>query len=230
MSVRDLKAINVLNYNENTFVISTKNDGYALPPASNGNPSILPLTFDEISYINSNSEVFKSGLLRFPEEIEEEIYNELKISGWESILSNKDIENIILNPSIEGLTKIISIQNVANFDRVKGIFTRLKNEKIHDISIRVEGLIKERDSELRKGIRKSNIIVKKSDTEKLIAMDEVNSLKEQNKALQEQMDQMQKMLEQMMTKRATTAEVVDGSKTQEKKSTTPKKAGRPAKK
>lgn len=224
MKVREMKAINILNFNENTVVISTKNDGYSLSPASNGVPSILPLTFDEISYINSNSEVFKTGILRFPEDIEEEVYNELKITNWKEILTNEDIENCILNPSIEGLTKIINIKTVANFERVKGAFTRLKNEKTHDISMRVEDIIKNRDTELRRGIRNSGIIIKVADTEKLIPMDEVNSLKEQNKALEEQMLKMQKMMEQMMAVQSENISNKNENKTVEQE---PKKAGRP---
>ena len=49
MTINENKLINVLNYNDNIVVVSTKTDGYAMQPASNGNPSILPLTFDEIS-------------------------------------------------------------------------------------------------------------------------------------------------------------------------------------
>ena len=228
MIVREMKTINVLNYNENMVVVSTKTDGYAMQPA-NGNPSILPLTFDEIAYINSNSEIFKTGLLRFPEELQKEIYEELKISDWENILTNEDIREIILNPSIGGLTKIISIKNIANFERVKGIFTSLKNEKIHDISMRIEDIMKERDSELRKGIRNSEIIIKAKDTQKMIALDEVNDLKDQNKSLQEQMLQMQKMMEQMMSMQSASV-VTNESVSEEKPKTEVKKAGRPSKK
>jgi len=227
MSIKELKSINVLNYNDNTVVISTKTDGYAIASASDGNASILPLSFDEIAYINSNSEAFKAGLLRFQEDIQEEIYDELKIVNWKDILTNVDIENIILNPSIDGLSRIIEIKNVANFERVKGAFTKLKNTKNYDISMRVEDILKERDSELRRGIRNSEIIIRKADTEKMVAMDEVNSLKEQNNVLQDQMLQMQKMMEQMMTMQSAKTDTVKEN-VEETKPDTPKKAGRPS--
>jgi len=228
MNVRELKSINVLNYNEFTVVVTTKTDSYALPPASDGNPSLLPLTFDEISYINSNSEVFKTGILRFPKEYEEVIYTELKILDWKEILSNDEIKDIILNPTVEGLSKILKIQNIANFERVKGIFVKLKNENKYDISMRVEDLIRERDAELRAGIRNSKIIIRKSDTMKMVSTDEVNSLKEQNKLLQEQLNQMQKMIEQMMKTQVVSQELTQENENETK--TERKKVGRPSNK
>ena len=232
MSVREMKTINVLNYNDGTIVVSTKNDGYSLPPASNGVPSTLPLSFDEIFYINSNSEIFKTGLLRFPEELEEEIYSELKISDWKNILTNEDIENYILNPTIDGLNKILAVKNIANFERIKGVFTVLKNQKTHDISMRVEDLIKARDLELRKGIRNTEIKIQAKDTEKVIPMDEVNSLKEQNQALQEQMLQMQEMMKHMMSmQNNSNGESTESEKAKEELKEEPKKKpGRPASK
>lgn len=198
MSVRELKAINVLNYNDNVVIVSTRDAGYSISHANNGSPSILPLTFDEIAFINSNSEVFRTGILRFQEDLEEEIYEELKITNWKDILTNKDIEEIILNPTIKGLKSIIKIQNTANFDRVKGIFTGLKNENVHDISMRVEKIIKARDAELRRGVRNTEIQIQAKDTKREVAYDEVNELKEQNSALQEQMLEMQNMIKEMM--------------------------------
>lgn len=198
MSVRELKAINVLNYNDNVVIVSTRDAGYSISHANNDSPSILPLTFDEIAFINSNSEVFRTGILRFQEDLEEEIYEELKITNWKDILTNKDIEEIILNPTIKGLKSIIKIQNTANFDRVKGIFTGLKNENVHDISMRVEKIIKARDAELRRGVRNTEIQIQAKDTKREVAYDEVNELKEQNSALQEQMLEMQNMIKEMM--------------------------------
>lgn len=190
MSIRDRKSINVLNYNDNTIIISTKTDGYAIPPCSNDVPSTLPLTFDEIAFVNSHSDVFKTGLLRFEDGLEKEVYDELKIVNWKSILTNGEIENILLNPSVDGLSKIVAITNVADFDRVRCAFTRLKNAKTYDVSMRVESIVNERDSELRRGVRNTGILIKASDTEKMIQVEDVNELKAQLKAMQEMMNQM----------------------------------------
>ena len=43
--IKDMKTINVLNYNSSTVVISTKHDSYAIEPAiDSDNPTILRLT------------------------------------------------------------------------------------------------------------------------------------------------------------------------------------------
>ena len=55
MPIKEMKTINVLNYNENIVVVSTKHDSYAIEPANNSDNPYLPLTLEEILYINGNS-------------------------------------------------------------------------------------------------------------------------------------------------------------------------------
>ena len=230
MSIKDMKTINLLNYNENVVVVSTKHDSYAIEPAINSEtPTILPLTLDEILYINGNSYAFKTGLLRFPEDIEKEMYEDhLRIPNWKDLLTVKDMENIILRPTVDGLTKLVNIKDSGIFDRVRGVFTRLKNTTDNDISLRVEGIIKTRADELRKGIRNSAIIIKAKDAVSSVSTEEVDTLKEQNAALQEQMAQMQKMMEQMLSAQNSSVNTSNTSESKET-ATAPKKPGRPKK-
>ena len=231
MSIKEMKTINVLNYNENIVVVSTKHDSYAIEPATNSdNPTILPLTLEEILYINGNSAAFKTGILRFPKEIEKEMYEDyLRIPNWEDLLTIQDIEKIILHPTIEGLTKIINIKDTGMFDRVRGVFVRLKNTNDDDISLRVEKIIQARLDELRRGVRNTEIIIKAKDTVAPIATEEVDELKEQNKLLQEQMANMQKMMEQMMSMQTNTTPSAEKEKTDKEEEKVAKKPGRPKK-
>ena len=233
MSIKEMKTINVLNYNENIVVVSTKHDSYAIEPANNSdNPTILPLTLEEILYINGNSGAFKTGILRFPEDIEQEIYEDyLRIPHWKDILTVKQIENIILHPTVEGLTKLVNIKDTGVFDRVRGVFVRLKNTTNDDISMRVEKLINARGDELRRGIRNTAITVKAKDAVSNIPNEEVDALKEQNKALQEQMANMQKMMEQMMAMQSVNTQTPNEEKKVVETEETPvfKKAGKPKK-
>ena len=64
--------------------------------------------------------------------------------------------------------------SIRNGEFLGELVSQDKNTKSYDISMRVEDILKERDSELRRGIRNSEIIVRKADTEKMVAMDEVN--------------------------------------------------------
>lgn len=211
MLIKDMKTISVLNPNQNIVVVSTKHDSYTMESASDSNnPTILPLTLDEILYVNGNSAAFKSGILRFDKEIEQEMYEEyLKIPNWKDLFNITDIENIILHPTIDGLTKLVTIKDSGIFDRIRGVFVRLKNTTDNDISLRVENIISTRSDELRRGIRNSQIVIKAKDAISVIPSEEVDALKEQNKNLQEQMDNMQKMMKQMMDKQNSTKETVD---------------------
>ena len=142
----------------------------------------------------------------------------------------KQIENIILHPTVEGLTKLVNIKDTGVFDRVRGVFVRLKNTTNDDISMRVEKLINARGDELRRGIRNTAITVKAKDAVSNIPNEEVDALKEQNKALQEQMASMQKMMEQMMAMQSVNAQTPNEEKKDaETEETLVKKAGRPKK-
>lgn len=230
--VKDMKNINVLNYNESIVTVNTKHDGYKIEAGEENNPSILPLTLDEILYINANSNAFKTGLLRFPEEIEKEMYEDyLKIPTWESFLKPSDIKDIILNPTVDGLNKLISIKDSVSFDRVKAVFIKLKNTTDYDISMRVEDIINNRSLELRRGIRNSAIVIKAKDAAKRIVSEDVDALRKQNELLQTQMLEMQKMMQEMMNNQSHT--IAQNAESNVEIATTDKepvkKAGRPKK-
>lgn len=228
--IKDMKTINLLNYNENVVVVSTKHDSYAIEPAIDSEtPTILPLNLEEILYINGNSAAFKSGILRFPEDIEKEMYEDyLRIPNWRDLLTIKEMEDIILRPTMEKLVKLVGIKDVGTFDRLRGVFTRLKNTTNSDISMRVERIINARSDELRRGIRNTEIVIKPKDTASVIQNEEVDALKEQNIALQEQMTQMRELMEKMLASQSSnTAPVSDGDN--EAKEEPVKKPGRPKK-
>lgn len=225
--IKDMKTINVLNYNSSTVVISTKHDSYAIEPAiDSDNPTILPLTLDEILYANANSMAFKSGILRFPEDIEKEMYEDyLRIPNWESLLTIKQIENIILHPTMEGLTKLVSVKDSGIFDRIRGVFIRLKNTTNDDISLRVENIIEARGNELRNGIRNTQIVIKARDAVSSVSTDEVDGLKKQNEVLQNQLNEMQAMMAEFLASQ----KKVNENAVESEKSVVKKKPGRPAK-
>lgn len=229
MAINENKLINVLNYNDNPVAIKTHQREYLCQPQENGQPSITPLIFAEIQSLNGNSNAFKIGTLRFPEDIEEKVYEEIRIADWREILKNEDIENIILNPSLDGLTKIISIKNVALFERVRGIFFSLKNTNQYDISTRVEKIINARYKELCNRKIKTDIILTPKDTSTSVPSEDVNALKEQNEIMKAQMETMQKMMEQMMAMQTQNInEEIQNIDSETDKTPKPKKAGRPS--
>jgi len=212
----------VLNYNEFKVIAPTSTRTYKLEPAQDGVPTLDNLPFSDIEYINSHSNAFRTGLLFFKKEQQEEIYKELKIFDWENILTNKDIENILLHPTIEGLQKIIDITDDVTFERVRGLLIKIKNSNEFDLSHRVIRLVEDRHKELQRRITKSQIEIRQRDATNpnTINSEEVDSLKSQ-------LAEMQKMMAEMI---ANQNKGVNDTAEDDKEESTPvkKPAGRPS--
>lgn len=152
-------------------------------------PSTYPFTLSEIQHINNTTPCIKNGTLIPHDECKEFVYETLRVTDWKSILTNKDIETIILNPTADGLQSIIDITDSQYFDRVYGVFLGLKNADA-PITANVMNLITKRYDELLHGIRKTEITVRKVDVPKNITPDveemksEIQQLKELIAAMQ----------------------------------------------
>ena len=172
----------VINYGRSPVCVASRTQSMKIPGADGNTPAEQPLSLDEIVEINSMCGAFKLGLLRFEDEYEEEIYDLLRIRDWRDILTDKQIEDILLHPTMDSLQKIVDIKDPLSFDRVRGIYTGLKSVAA-DIPGKVDMVINERARELAKKITTSKIqlVPKKEENS------EVEALKEQMARMQEQM-------------------------------------------
>ena len=227
--------INVLNYNENRVSLMVSPDkAYSFDPSIDGvTPTVIPLTMDEVKYGN-NSNAFKNGTLFFEERQEADVYEALNISNWKDILKNKDIRNIMLHPTYDGLSKILAIEDGTMFERVRGVYHKLLSEGTHDISVRVEQIIQTRYKELINGHTKTAIrLTRKDFSNDALTHAEVSELKKQNAALQDQVAKLQEMVESMAASKAGCNDAAPhgGDKTAPTKNANAsnKKRGRPAK-
>ena len=230
MSNLDTQNINVLNYNENEVFVDSAKEHYKFNASRDGKtPSIIPMTLCELQYICTNTDVIVTGWLTFDDNLKEEIFKELRVPNWKDILTNEDIEKILMHPTIEGLQKLIDIENQTYFDRVRIIMFKLINNGI-DITTKVSRIVEQRYNELRKRQRISSISLTKKDTQ--VSSDEVKILSEQNASLQNQLNEMKKIMEQMMAAQAEGTTVVDVSSENKNTEVYPvkKRAGRPPKK
>ncbi|RHP47056.1 hypothetical protein [Clostridium sp. AF32-12BH] len=226
MSKLDTQNINVLNYNENEVFVDSSKEHYKFNASRDGKtPSVVPMTLNELQYIASNTDVIVTGWLTFDEDVKEEVFKELRIANWKDILSNSDIEEILLNPTLDGLQKIVDIENQTYFDRVRIAMFKLNSEGI-DVSNKVVRIVNQRYDELRKRQRHSSIVLTKKDTQNYATPDEVKELSAQNASLQAQIEEMRKMMEQMMTSQNSNAAPTSES---EPATTTTRKTGRPKK-
>lgn len=229
MSKYNAQDINVLNYNENTIFVSGAKEQYKFAPSRNGKiPTVVPIPMNELQYIASNTNVITTGWLTFEEDEKEGIYKELRIPNWKEILTSEDIISILTKPTMEGLQRIIDIENESYFDRVRITMLKLMNDGV-DITTKVSNIVNQRHDELQRRQRKSKIVLTKKNT--YVSADTVRELSEQNASLQNQLDEMKKMMEQMMAMQtASHAETKTENKEESVKEETPKKAGRPPKK
>lgn len=187
-------------------------------------PTIIPLTLDEIRYAN-NGTAFRTGALEFPEDIEDDLYNDLRIDKTK-VLKIKEIRDILLNPTKEGIIKIISIPSLSDFDRVRGQFQKLKSEG-YRLTLDMANVIDTRTRELFNNQIKSNISVDDADV--------VAPSNKKVEELEQQLAEMKALLLQMnASKQEDKKEVVDtaSTKTEEVKTvakSTRKSPGRPRK-
>lgn len=227
----------VLNYNGSPVAVSTRHESYIIPGGSSESPSSMPLSVDEIVQINSNSNVFKMGLLWFEEEVQEELYKECRIRNWENILRDKEIEDIILHPTLEKLEKLLSIENEQYFERCYGIYIGLKNSN-HSIKQNVENVMLARRKELRNRKYKTGILLTKKETN-IVSEEALKETQEQNVKLTKEVDELKAMVAQLLAAQQNSASATAETKPAEdsdKTETTdivqePKKAtrGRPKK-
>ena len=170
---------------------------------------------DEIKYVN-NSKVFKNGILEFPSDLEDELYEVLRIDK-DKVLKFNEIRDILLNPTKDGLTKILSITSLSDFDRVRGQFQKLKYDG-YRLTLDVADLIDKRTKELFNNKIKSDVMIEKID------MESTN---------QKRVDELERQLEEMkaMLAQALATKTVAISENVEEKSKTPvkKSPGRPKK-
>ena len=170
---------------------------------------------DEIKYVN-NSKVFKNGILEFPSDLEDELYEVLRIDK-DKVLKFNEIRDILLNPTKDGLTKILSITSLSDFDRVRGQFQKLKYDG-YRLTLDVADLIDKRTKELFNNKIKSDVMIEKIDMES----------KNQKRVdeLERQLEEMKAMLAQAL---ATKTVAISENVEEESKTPVKKSPGRPKK-
>lgn len=217
-----MKHISVLNYNANSICVTVAGKSVAIEPSVDGEPSTLPLTLDEIKYVN-NSKAFKSGLLEFQEDVEDELYDELRIDKTK-VLKLREIRDILINPTKEGLIKIISITSLSDFDRVRGQFQKLKYDG-YKLTLDIADIIDRRTKELFDNQIKSSIQIGDAD---IVSTSENKRVTE----LEKQIAEMKMLIEQsMVLQNKQDVELNKEEKTSIINNTTIKKSpGRPPKK
>lgn len=183
----------VLNYCSSPVAINTRHESHLIEKGSRDNPSSQLFTFDEILQINSSSPVFKIGLLRFEKEFEEDLYEELRIRDWKDILTDEELEDIILHPTIETLSKILAIENELYFERAYGVYIGLKNAS-YPITKNVETVMAARRKEFKNKKYKTTISLEKKKDEDVVREAALAEEVKKREALEEKLASMEAMI------------------------------------
>lgn len=185
--VMEKKFIDVLNCDDNVVTISSLNGkGYTFEPGSVEEPCVIPIPPEEIMYMNSTCSAFKNGVLRFRPEEQNEVFKAIGVKG-DDVLFVEDIDEAILNPTVENLQRMIDIKDGAQFERIRGRFYRMTNAG-EDLSTKVKRLIDERYKELRAGKRNSELSV-------VPATKPVDNVQTELEAAKSQLAEMQKQMQ-----------------------------------
>jgi len=222
MAIQKEKTYLVFNYCNSPVGVATRTDSFIINGAEDGVPTSMAFTIDELQQINNNSKVFKTGRLRFEADYEKEIYEVLRIHNWESILTNTQIEEKILNSNTENIKDLTEIEDARYFNRIYGIFIGLRNAGL-DISSKMETALMTRYRELVNP--KFKLERKKADESSV----NVSQLKSENEAMKEQIAEMQKMMEQFKSMMSNQTENVKSEQNAEQKAKPNDKSTKPTK-
>jgi hypothetical protein len=154
----------VLNYYDYPrYLPSMDGLGYKINGQVDGDAGFEFVTFNDIRVINQKSEAFRNGTLEFAEDIKDDLYKELRIDvNNNNYFTRKMIEDIILDPNDEKITKIVNITSKDTMDNFRRILVKLTNDNEYDISNRVREYIDAREYELNNKITKSKLPIPKS--------------------------------------------------------------------
>ena len=187
---RGREDIGVYNWGSSVVCIHTKNDDYSVEAEKDGQPGFVSLMWSEVEWVVGKSNAFQAGLLEFDPNEADELYTALKIDKTK-IIFMKDIEDIIVNPDIEKMQRLIDTTNAQIIERIRGVLVKMVNEG-KDISNKTIDIINARAHELRRGQHKSRIIITPAEKFVPASSDEVDNLKNQIAELKQMIELSQK--------------------------------------
>lgn len=152
-------------FNRNTFAVFAKgiNRGYKFEAAQGGRAASIPLAWEDIEYINDNTELFREGYLSFSDTESAELHKELGNFNIEKTAYTPErIRDAILNPTYDKMKAIIDITSMGMIERFRGDLIYLRESGDQPVSSNVERIIEERYREIYNGKYRSAINLKQN--------------------------------------------------------------------
>lgn len=188
MNIRNQQSIRVYNYTPNKVCFATRSGrGYRFAACEDGVPSVEYMPWEDIEWLNGKSGVFRTGLLRFSPEEEQEIFEALGCPDYrDAMFTEERIREILLNPTPENVETIIGITSSSVLERIRGRMHKLISVG-GNVSAKIESVVNARASELRNGKLKSAMSVKRREESDNANNKAIEELQAQLKAMQEQL-------------------------------------------
>ena len=152
-------------FNRNTFAVFAKgiNRGYKFEAAQGGRAASIPLAWEDIEYINDNTELFREGYLSFSDTESAELHKELGNFNIEKTAYTPErIRDAILNPTYDKMKAIIDITSMGMIERFRGDLIYLRESGDQPVSSNVGRIIEERYREIYNGKYRSAINLKQN--------------------------------------------------------------------
>lgn len=211
------KTYPMCNYNTSKLIVGLRDRAEIMDGGRRDEPTVFPFTMNELQQINSNSPLIKCGYLIPRDDIKEYIYETLRIPDWQNILTDEQIEQIVLHPTVEGLQKLININNSMYFERVYGAYMGLKCIQA-PISANVIRLIEGRYKELQRGKITSEFTVTERDVASLKQFED-SAVNNEVEDLKKQLAEQQKLIADLMAATAKAGTTTEQPKTAKKTTT-----------
>lgn len=218
----DEHRIKILSYQSFFMSVAGRNRNVGLP-ASNGAPSVEYFSFDDLEYLNSQSPALRNGLIEFEDDVRDEVYKRLNIDP-ENCFYERDIDNMLLHPTVEGMKKIVAISDSLTIERIRGHMAKLYSSLTQNV-IKV---VEQRAREIANGVRKTNIEIEPIAAKPDVANNEqIQQMTSQIDAQNNQIAELKAMLQALL---ANQQPAVVNEPVVETPAKVEKKPGRPAKK
>lgn len=189
MNIRNQQLIRVYNYTPNKVCLSTRvGKEISFAPCHDGIPVMEYMSWDEIEWLNSRGEIFRSGVLRFSPEDEQEIFEALGNPDYRGAMFTEErIRELLLNPTSDNVETIIAVNSASTIERIRGEMHKLISVG-ENVSAKMESVVNARASEIRDGKLKTAMSVRKREVPSDSGSKAIEELQAQIKAMQAQLD------------------------------------------
>ena len=187
--------IKIENHNPYAVSFRTNLREYYMGAASNeGIPTIEYVTLEDLKYLNGQSKDIRTGNIIINAEDREEVFKALNIVDNGEYFENAEIRDMIINPTADGIRRIINITDRFTFERVFAQYIGIKNDGEYDVSNRVANILERRYEEIQHRIFNTKIAINEKGFKQ---KENIEDIKKEKESLASTVQELQRQLEEL---------------------------------